>query len=100
MGAALYQEFEAFRNSITYQDQILHALDPGLTGYIKGMNLISWDAWPYPDIDLLLDDAVTANIHKPQHSQTLCTAVQVAIVNLLRSWKVSPTICIGHSSGV
>ncbi|RYP52695.1 hypothetical protein DL768_002202 [Monosporascus sp. mg162] len=32
-------------------------------------------------------------------SQPVCTAVQVALVDLLRSWGVKPTAVVGHSSG-
>ncbi|RYP16394.1 hypothetical protein DL765_005174 [Monosporascus sp. GIB2] len=39
------------------------------------------------------------NIHKPEYSQPLCTALQIALVRLLRSFGVSPSAVIGHSSG-
>ncbi|EFR00806.1 lovastatin nonaketide synthase [Nannizzia gypsea CBS 118893] len=39
------------------------------------------------------------NIDRPEYSQPLCTVVQVALVDLLRSWKILPTATIGHSSG-
>ena len=32
-------------------------------------------------------------------SQPLCTALQIAIVDLLASWGVSPSAVVGHSSG-
>lgn len=35
----------------------------------------------------------------PQYSQTLCTVLQTAIVDLLRSVGVHPHSVIGHSSG-
>ncbi|KAH8690349.1 lovastatin nonaketide synthase [Phaeosphaeriaceae sp. PMI808] len=40
-----------------------------------------------------------SNINHPQYSQPLCTVVQVALVDVLRFWKISPTATIGHSSG-
>ena len=39
------------------------------------------------------------NIDRPEYSQPLCTVVQVALVDLLRFWQISPTATIGHSSG-
>jgi acyl transferase domain-containing protein/NADP-dependent 3-hydroxy acid dehydrogenase YdfG len=39
------------------------------------------------------------NINRPEYSQPLCTVVQVALVDVLRLWKISPTATIGHSSG-
>jgi acyl transferase domain-containing protein len=35
----------------------------------------------------------------PKFSQPLCTIVQVALVDLLRSWNISPSAVVGHSSG-
>ncbi|KAL3473816.1 hypothetical protein BJX99DRAFT_260932 [Aspergillus californicus] len=40
-----------------------------------------------------------ADIHLPQFSQPLCTALQIALVDLLRSFEVSPAAVVGHSSG-
>ncbi|KAH8200137.1 hypothetical protein TruAng_005708 [Truncatella angustata] len=38
-------------------------------------------------------------INLPQFSQPLCTALQIALVELLKSFNVSPTAVVGHSSG-
>ncbi|KAI8238831.1 Highly reducing polyketide synthase alt5 [Colletotrichum sp. SAR 10_96] len=43
--------------------------------------------------------ADSSTIHKPALSQPLCTALQVAIVDLFRSWDVVPQSVCGHSSG-
>ena len=40
-----------------------------------------------------------SNINKPEFSQTLCTVVQVALVDLLRHWTIHPSTVVGHSSG-
>ena len=49
-----------------------------------------------------------AEIGKPEHgsflhyawlSQPCCTAVQIALVDLLNSWGISPDVVCGHSSG-
>ncbi|KAJ5156821.1 polyketide synthase [Penicillium capsulatum] len=40
-----------------------------------------------------------SRINEPDISQPACTAVQVALVVLLRSWGVSPDLVTGHSSG-
>ncbi|KAI3341199.1 acyl transferase domain-containing protein [Ustulina deusta] len=39
------------------------------------------------------------DVHDPRCSQSLCTAVQIGLVNVLRSWGITPTAVVGHSSG-
>lgn len=40
-----------------------------------------------------------SNIHDPKLAQPLCTMVQIALVDLLASWKIHPQTVVGHSSG-
>ncbi|KAK4106755.1 hypothetical protein N658DRAFT_461640 [Parathielavia hyrcaniae] len=44
-------------------------------------------------------DAATSQINLARFSQPLCTVLQVALVELLRSWNVEPAAVVGHSSG-
>ncbi|RSM05543.1 hypothetical protein CDV31_009534 [Fusarium ambrosium] len=39
------------------------------------------------------------NINKPQYSQPLSTAIQIALVELLHSFEIRPRAVVGHSSG-
>jgi acyl transferase domain-containing protein len=41
----------------------------------------------------------TSIINHPTRSQPICTAIQIALVDLLASWGVKPAVVIGHSSG-
>ena len=41
----------------------------------------------------------SSQIHRAELAQPLCTAVQLALVNLLRRSGIEPTAVIGHSSG-
>ena len=43
--------------------------------------------------------ALESSIDEPYLSQPLCTALQIALVELLRSWKIVPVSVAGHSSG-
>ena len=44
-------------------------------------------------------DAAASNIDDPSFSQPICTALQIALVDLLRSFGIRPTVVVGHSSG-
>ncbi|KAL8732776.1 MAG: hypothetical protein Q9166_002558 [cf. Caloplaca sp. 2 TL-2023] len=50
-------------------------------------------------IDELSKVKEKSNINDAKFSQPLCTALQIGIVSLLRSWGVRPTAVVGHSSG-
>lgn len=41
----------------------------------------------------------TSQLHLAEFSQALCTVLQVALVDLLKTWNVFPTAVAGHSSG-
>jgi acyl transferase domain-containing protein len=47
----------------------------------------------------LCRDAAASRVNEPQISQPLCTALQVALVDLLRHWCLHPKAVVGHSSG-
>ncbi|KAH9905928.1 hypothetical protein F4778DRAFT_779319 [Xylariomycetidae sp. FL2044] len=38
-------------------------------------------------------------LDQPEYSQPICTALQIALVELLKSFNVRPTAVVGHSSG-
>jgi NADPH:quinone reductase-like Zn-dependent oxidoreductase/malonyl CoA-acyl carrier protein transacylase/SAM-dependent methyltransferase len=40
-----------------------------------------------------------ARINRPEFSQPLCTALQIALVELLGSFNIFPDVVVGHSSG-
>ncbi len=41
----------------------------------------------------------TSNIDSPDFSQPICTALQIALVDLLKTWGIQPKAVVGHSSG-
>ncbi|KAI0421157.1 putative polyketide synthase [Xylaria grammica] len=58
---------------------------------------------PHPPTWSLADELTEARspetLREPQFSQPLVTALQIAIVNTLRTWGINPQAVIGHSSG-
>ncbi|KAL9121038.1 MAG: hypothetical protein Q9187_002404 [Circinaria calcarea] len=50
-------------------------------------------------IDELQEDSHLSNVNRPSISQSLCTALQMALVDLLKHWGIYPIAVIGHSSG-
>ncbi|OJJ99925.1 hypothetical protein ASPACDRAFT_43562 [Aspergillus aculeatus ATCC 16872] len=85
MGKELLSQNSVFRKTVDYLDSCLQALDPPdapawtLEGLLRG--------------DLICDTSA-ADV-----SQPLCTAVQIALTNLLRDWGALPEMVVGHSSG-
>lgn len=49
--------------------------------------------------DLVEEIGSPIRVNEPQVSQPACTAVQVALVDLLADWGVRPALVVGHSSG-
>ncbi|KAI1370878.1 hypothetical protein F4677DRAFT_464877 [Hypoxylon crocopeplum] len=86
MGRVALREFPGVRETIQKLDRILGKLEPS------------------PDfsmVDLLLEDteATAGRINQAEVSQPLCTAIQIALVDLFSEWDITPQVSIGHSSG-
>ncbi|TRX95680.1 hypothetical protein FHL15_003234 [Xylaria flabelliformis] len=84
MGAKLIHEFWVFRQTIRYLDFVL--------GHLRER-----PSWKIEQ--LLQEPATTSRIHEPAFAQTVSTALQIALVNLLELWGIQPSVTIGHSSG-
>jgi acyl transferase domain-containing protein len=86
MASELLAHNDHFRGTIRALDEILKALPS-----------------PYaPDWTLeqtLLDGPSTSKINEVTRSQPICTAVQIGLVELLRSWGIEASSVVGHSSG-
>ncbi|KAI9164038.1 Reducing polyketide synthase DEP5 [Paramyrothecium foliicola] len=84
MGAELMEHHPSFLRSIRVLDFTLGDLHDGPDWSIE---------------DILLEPAETSRVSEAEFSQPLCTAIQVAVVQLLNSWGVRPVVTVGHSSG-
>nr|A0A455LLX1.1 RecName: Full=Highly reducing polyketide synthase atnH; Short=HR-PKS atnH; AltName: Full=Arthripenoid biosynthesis cluster protein H [Arthrinium sp.]AYO60881.1 HR-PKS AtnH [Arthrinium sp.] len=81
MGRELIRDFPSFRGDIQQMDKYLSVcLFP--------------PAWRMEDV---LSNAEIINA--AEYAQPLCTAIQIALINLLRSWNIHPDGVVGHSSG-
>ncbi|KAI4268067.1 MAG: hypothetical protein LQ337_008059 [Flavoplaca oasis] len=84
MGVELMNYYPSFMRTIRKLDQALEDLPEAPEWTIE---------------DALMESAETSRVSEAEFSQPLCTAVQVAIVELLATWGVTPIVTVGHSSG-
>ncbi|XPT01486.1 hypothetical protein M3J09_010621 [Ascochyta lentis] len=78
----------------------LYQLYPVYASALKGADehLISIGA-DFSLLEELGKDEGSTQVNAAYLSQPACTAVQLALVDLLKSWDVQPTAVVGHSSG-
>ncbi|CAG8380102.1 unnamed protein product [Penicillium salamii] len=84
MGYGLAQEFAVVRRTL---QELGHTIS-------KLPNAPEWDL-----LGALAQPKSKSRVNEAELSQPLTTAVQIAMVDLLRSWGVNPTAVVGHSSG-
>ncbi|PWY69325.1 polyketide synthase [Aspergillus eucalypticola CBS 122712] len=82
MGRELIGHYEVFSRTLTE-----------LGAYLKELGC-SWDI-----LEELQKPGLDSNVNDPSYGQPLCTALQIALVDLLESWGISPAAVVGHSSG-
>ena len=84
MGRQLIEQSPLFRQSLESCDQILQALP---------------DSPDWTIIEELLRSRETSQLAETRFSQPICTALQLAILDLLKEWGITPSAVVGHSSG-
>ncbi|KAL4804624.1 hypothetical protein BDV18DRAFT_165984 [Aspergillus unguis] len=75
---------------------------PTVQQTFKRLNLALSQLKQRPDWSLeeiLLEPAATSKISDVSFSQPICTAIQIALVDLLNEWGITPQAVVGHSSG-
>ena len=82
MGRELVETYPVFSSTIRAAEHCLNALGA------------DWSL-----SDELSKDASTSLIGQPHISQPACTAIQIALIDLLASWGIHPVAVTGHSSG-
>ncbi|PTU22050.1 hypothetical protein P175DRAFT_0477898 [Aspergillus ochraceoroseus IBT 24754] len=84
MGLILMETFPRFCQTIQQLDAIM-------------ADLAGEEQWSL--LDKLRAGESPGEIDQPEFAQPLCTAVQIALVDLLASWDIQPKMAVGHSSG-
>ncbi|KAJ6780946.1 hypothetical protein PWT90_05373 [Aphanocladium album] len=85
MGRSLIEKSPLFLNTLQKCDRILQALPE---------NRPSWSV-----VEELLRNKDDTNLAQTEYSQPICTALQLALIELLKSWGINPSGVVGHSSG-
>lgn len=99
MGLELMHTYPVYAESLLRADEILasHGWGWSLIGKLHGSRLL------HPVTEAFLEELSKSKesslLRNAYMAQPSCTAVQMALVNLLRSWNVNPTGVVGHSSG-
>ncbi|KAL8738590.1 MAG: hypothetical protein Q9181_000641 [Wetmoreana brouardii] len=83
MGRELYDQYETFHDSVEAAND-----------YLRSTLSSPWSATKE-----LFCEKTSSRIDDPAFSQTLCTVIQVALVDLIESWNIKPAYIVGHSSG-
>jgi acyl transferase domain-containing protein len=84
MGVEALKEFPNFAETIDTLDDVLQSVSPAPNWTIRGVLESSKDS---------------SRLGEAEISQPVCTAVQIAIVDLFASWNITPLVVVGHSSG-
>lgn len=74
--------FPVFAASIHHSQEVLTALG------------CQWDL-----AEEIRAHASTSRINRPDRSQPVCCALQIALIDLLSDWSITPKAVVGHSSG-
>ncbi|KAJ5635342.1 polyketide synthase-nonribosomal peptide synthetase [Penicillium longicatenatum] len=84
MGKELIQEVPSFRKTLVELDNALQKLPHAPSWTLR---------------QAILDPKDTSQINHVTRSQPVCTAIQIAYIQLLRKWGIECEAVIGHSSG-
>ncbi|KAE8394085.1 hypothetical protein BDV23DRAFT_190741 [Aspergillus alliaceus] len=82
MGKELLETYPVFRESIRRIDEYIGSIGA-----------------PYCMAEEILKDEEVSRLSHPLLSQPICSALQIALVDLLASWGIHPDSVTGHSSG-
>ncbi|KAF5636495.1 polyketide synthase [Fusarium sp. NRRL 52700] len=87
-GAQYFQMGKSLSSYKVFQDSLLRS-----EGILRRLGC------PWSLLEELDRGETECNLRQTDYSQPACTALQVALVDLIRDWGVQPAAVVGHSSG-
>ncbi|KAF5555326.1 polyketide synthase [Fusarium napiforme] len=87
-GAQYFQMGKPLSSYKVFQDSLLRS-----EAILKGLGC------PWSLLEELDRGETECNLRQTDYSQPVCTALQVALVDLIRHWGIQPAAVVGHSSG-
>ncbi|KAI1751035.1 hypothetical protein F4782DRAFT_201506 [Xylaria castorea] len=86
MGMVALREFPVVLDTVQHLDRILSKVQPKPS---------------FTLVELLLNNegSNAKRINEADVAQPLCTAIQIALVDLFAQWNITPEVSVGHSSG-
>jgi acyl transferase domain-containing protein/NADPH:quinone reductase-like Zn-dependent oxidoreductase len=97
MGRELFDAYPVFARTMDKIDMCLAKMGSDFS--LIGMILLQLKNETNKHTEELSKDANTSTVSKAHISQPACTAIQLALTDLLRSWGIRPAAVVGHSSG-
>ncbi|KAH6638603.1 polyketide synthase [Truncatella angustata] len=89
-------QYAGMAKELLFKSQLFRNAIRGLDSVLQGLPSEHAPDWT---LEQTLLDGANSRINEVTRSQPICTAVQIGIVNLLRSWGIQSTSVVGHSSG-
>ena len=84
MGRQLIEQSPLFRQTLERCDDVLQSLP----------HKPDWSV-----VTELLQSKESSRVAQAAFSQPLCTAIQIALVDMLEEWGIKPSVTVGHSAG-
>nr|ALQ32738.1 putative polyketide synthase [Fusarium anthophilum] len=87
-GAQYFQMGKSLSSYKVFQDSLL-----------RSESILKKLGCPWSILEELDRGEAECNLRRTDYSQPACTALQVALVDLVRDWGIQPAAVVGHSSG-
>ncbi|OTA60261.1 polyketide synthase-like protein [Hypoxylon sp. EC38] len=90
-------QYACMAKDLLLHNDIFSAIIQELDNVLQALPLEHAPTWTLRQT--ILDPPDTSRVAEATHSQPLCTAIQIGLVEILKSWGVCASAVVGHSSG-